>query len=148
MSSHADSNVRPAPDNELVEIARYVASEQPFSDEAYDTARYCLMDSLGCALLALQYPACQRHLGPIVPGTVVPHGVRVPGTTFSLDPVNGAFNIGCTIRWLDYNDTWLAAEWGHPSDNLGATLALADHLGQVARAEGRPAFTVKDVLQA
>lgn len=129
MSAHfSDSNARPDPDAELVAIADYVAAALPPSEEASDTARYCLMDSLGCAMLALQYPACARHLGPIVPGTEVPGGVRVPGTNFALDPIKGAFDIGCTIRWLDYNDTWLAAEWGHPSDNLGAILAVADFL--------------------
>ena len=129
MSAHVtDSNVRPAPDAELVAIADYVMDTPILRDEAYDTARYCLMDSLGCAMLALQYPACGNHLGPIVPGTVVPGGVRVPGTNYQLDPIKAAFDIGCTIRWLDYNDTWLAAEWGHPSDNLGAILAVADYL--------------------
>src|SRR5688500_10112784 len=110
--SHADVNERPAPDRERVEIAEYVHEFQVTSDEAYNTARHCLMDSLGCAILALRYPACVRHLGPFIPGTVVPGGVRVPGTRFELDPVKGAFDIGCLIRWLDYNDTWLAAEWG------------------------------------
>jgi 2-methylcitrate dehydratase len=147
-ASHADSNVRPPPDPEQVAIADYFSSATITSDEAYDTARYCLMDSLGCGILALQYPACRRHLGPIVPGTVVPHGTRVPGTSFELDPVKGAFDIGCQIRWLDFNDTWLAAEWGHPSDNLGAILAVADHLGRKARAEDKPAPAVRDVLTA
>jgi 2-methylcitrate dehydratase len=146
MSAHvSDSNVRPDPDAELVAIAEYVTAPIS-SDLAYDTARYCLMDSLGCAMLALQYPACVRHLGPIVPGTVVPGGVRVPGTNFQLDPVKGAFDIGCTIRWLDYNDTWLAAEWGHPSDNLGAILAVSDYLSR--RAEQPKKLTVRDVLTA
>ena len=121
----ADLNVRPPPDPELVAIADYVTAEPRFSDEAYDTARYCLLDSLGCAMLALQYPACRRHLGPIVQGTQVPGGVHVPGTKYVLDPVKAAFDIGCMVRWLDFNDTWLAAEWGHPSDNLGAILAAA-----------------------
>src|ERR1041384_5775471 len=102
------------------------------------------MDSLGCAMLALQYPACVRHLGPIVPGAEVPHGVRVPGTSFVLDPVKAAFDIGCLIRWLDYNDTWLAAEWGHPSDNLGAILAVADYLTR----SGKKKFIMRDVLTA
>lgn len=158
MSAHAaDSNVRPEPDAELVAIADYVTAAPTPSDEAYDTARYCLMDSLGCAMLALQYPACVRHLGPIVPGTVVPGGVRVPGTNFQLDPIKGAFDIGCTIRWLDYNDTWLAAEWGHPSDNLGAILATADFLcrlssplhsgGEGSGVRGRQ-LRMRDVLTA
>src|SRR5207247_521963 len=119
-----------------------------FSDEAYDTARYCLLDSLGCAMLALQYPACRRHLGPIVPGTVVPSGARVPGTEYVLDPVKAAFDIGCLVRWLDFNDTWLAAEWGHPSDNLGAILAVADYLSRKKLAEHKPPLTMRDVLTA
>ncbi|MGL4551519.1 MAG: bifunctional 2-methylcitrate dehydratase/aconitate hydratase [Gemmataceae bacterium] len=143
MGTQADSNLRPAPDAELVDIARYVGGYAVASDEAYDTARYCLMDSLACAILALQYPACRRHLGPIVPDTVVPGGVRVPGTGHVLDPVKAAFDIGCMVRWLDFNDTWLAAEWGHPSDNLGAILAVADHLGRSGKA-----VTVRDVLTA
>ena len=146
MSAHfSDANVRPDPDAELVAIADYVAAAPSFSDEAYDTARYCLMDSLGCAMLALQYPACVRHLGPIIPGTSVPGGVRVSGTNFQLDPIKAAFDIGCTIRWLDFNDTWLAAEWGHPSDNLGAILAVAQ-----MKAQGQPSLglTVRDVLAA
>lgn len=147
-ATHADANLRPAPDAELVAIADYVCDAAPTSNEAYDTARYCLMDSLGCALLALQYPACVRHLGPIVPGTVVPDGVPVPGTSFRLDPVKAAFDIGCTIRWLDYNDTWLAAEWGHPSDNLGAILAVGDWLSRKREAEGAAPLRVRDVLTA
>jgi 2-methylcitrate dehydratase len=146
MTAHfSDDNIRPAPDAELVAIADYVMNTTIPSDEAYDTARYCLMDSLGCAMLALQYPACVRHLGPIVAGTNVPGGVRVPGTRFELDPVKGAFDIGCTIRWLDYNDTWLAAEWGHPSDNLGAILAVADFL---SRRTSSARVSIKDVLTA
>ena len=148
MSSHAESNLRPEPDPELVAIADYVLRTDMGSDEAFDTARYCLMDSLGCAFLALQYPACRRHLGPLVPGTVVPDGARVPGTSFQLDPVKAAFDIGCAIRWLDYNDTWLAAEWGHPSDNLGAILAVADYRSRRAAAEGRAPCSVRDVLAA
>jgi 2-methylcitrate dehydratase len=123
MSSTA-GNLRPEPDQLLVEIAEYVAHYAIQSSEAYQTARYCLMDTLGCGLLALHYPACTKLLGPVVPGTVVPNGSRVPGTLFELDPVTAAFNIGCIIRWLDFNDTWLAAEWGHPSDNLGSILAV------------------------
>jgi 2-methylcitrate dehydratase len=112
---------------------------------AYETARYCLLDTLGCGILALNFPACARLLGPIVPGTIVPHGARVPGTRYELDPVTAAFNIGCAIRWLDFNDAWLAAEWGHPSDNLGAILAAADFLG---RAHPETALTMRDVLTA
>ncbi len=143
MAGHAESNVRPDPDKELVDIARYAAGYEVTSAEAIDTARYCLMDSLACAVLALKYPACVKHLGPFVPGTVVPDGVRVPGTAHVLDPVKAAFDIGCAVRWLDYNDTWLAAEWGHPSDNLGAILSLADYLGR----RGKP-VTVRHVLDA
>ena len=131
------SNLRPAPDKEIVDIANYVADHTITSDLAYETARYTLMDALGCAMLALSFHECTKLLGPTVPGTIVPNGVRVPGTNFVLDPVTAAFNIGAMIRWLDYNDTWLAAEWGHPSDNLGAILSVADYLSQnfPARAE-------------
>ena len=118
------------------------------SDLAYTTARYCLIDTLGCGLEALEYPACTKLLGPIVPGTVVPNGARVPGTNYQLDPVQAAFNIGAMIRWLDFNDTWLAAEWGHPSDNLGGILAMADWLSRAALPTGRPPLTMRDVLTA
>jgi 2-methylcitrate dehydratase len=148
MHSQADLNVRPDPDPELRAIADYVVDYQITSEEAYDTARWCLLDSLGCALLALQYPACARHLGPVVPGTVVPHGVRVPGTRYELDPIKAAFDITCLVRWLDYNDTWLAAEWGHPSDNLGAILAVADYVSRQGQAVGNPPLTMRDVLTA
>ena len=114
----------------LCELARYAKREEPFSDLAYQTALWCLADSLGCALLALQFPECTKLLGPVVPGTTVPGGCRIPGTKHVLDPIRGALNIGAMVRWLDYNDTWLAAEWGHPSDNLGAILALADYQSQ------------------
>ena len=147
MASHI-SNTRPDPDPILVDIAAYVAKGIIDSDLAYETARYCLMDSLGCALLALRYPECTKHLGPTVPGTHVPHGARVPGTQFELDPVQAAYNIGCLIRWLDYNDTWLAAEWGHPSDNLGGLLATADYLNRRNPAESRPPLLVRDLLTA
>ena len=146
--SHVESNLRPPPDRELADIARYVCSPTIESGIAYDTARYCLMDSLACGVLALQFPACRRHLGPIVPGTVVPDGVRVPGTKFVLDPVKAAFDIGCVVRWLDFNDTWLAAEWGHPSDNLGAILAVADFVSRRNLATGLAPLTVRDVLTA
>jgi len=144
--SQSDSNVRPHPDKELLDIADYVVNYRSASDEAYDTARHGLLDSLGCAMLALRYPACVRHLGPIVPGTTVPGGARVPGTSHQLDPVKAAFDIGCMIRWLDFNDTWLAAEWGHPSDNLGTILAVADYLGRHPRTQTKP--TMRDVLTA
>ena len=124
------SNVRPAPDKVLTDIADYVSRYEIRSEEAYETARYCLMDTLGCGFEALEYPACTKLLGPIVRGTVVPNGARVPGTQFQLDPVQAAFNLGAMIRWLDFNDTWLAAEWGHPSDNLGAVLMTADWLSR------------------
>jgi 2-methylcitrate dehydratase len=142
------SNVRPEPDKVLVDIADYVAEYSVASKEAYETARYCLMDTLGCGLEALSYPACTKLLGPIVPGTVVPNGAKVPGTQFQLDPVQAAFNIGAMIRWLDFNDTWLAAEWGHPSDNLGGILATADWLSRNALAAGRRGPTMRDVLTA
>lgn len=131
----------------LEKIADYVLDKEITSTEAYETARYVLLDTIGCGILALQYPECTKLLGPVVPGTVVPNGTRVPGTSYVLDPVKGAFNIGCMIRWLDYNDTWLAAEWGHPSDNLGGILAVADYLSRVNIAEGREALTVQDVLE-
>ncbi len=147
MSSHI-SNERPAPDAVLTDIADYTLSYEIGSDLAWTTARYCLIDTLGCGLEALEYPACTRLLGPIVPGTVVPHGARVPGTNYQLDPVQAAFNIGAMIRWLDYNDTWLAAEWGHPSDNLGGILATADWLSRNAVAAGKAPLTMKQVLAA
>jgi len=142
MSSHI-SNVRPKPDKVLTLIADYVTKYQVTSPEAYDTARYCLMDTLGCGFEALEYPACTKLLGPIDPETVVPHGAKVPGTKFQLDPVQAAFNIGAMIRWLDFNDTWLAAEWGHPSDNLGGILATADWLSRNGKH-----LVVKDILTA
>ena len=142
------SNIRPAPDRIMVDIADYAAGYIPESREALDTARYCLMDTLGCALLALRYPECAKLLGPIVPGAVLADGARVPGTGWELDPVQAAFNIGCMIRWLDFNDTWLAAEWGHPSDNLGGILALADFVSRASRAGPGRRLTVQDVLQA
>src|SRR5262249_267852 len=145
MSTHV-SNVRPAPDQVLVDIADYVLAYEIDSAEAYRTARLCLMDTLGCGLEALGYPACTKLLGPIVPGTVVPHGAKVPGTQFQLDPVQAAFNIGTMIRWLDFNDTCLAREWGHPSDNLGGILATADWLSRTAVAHGKPALLMRDVL--
>lgn len=147
MSSHT-SNVRPEPDQVLVDIADYVCDYEIKSAEAYDTARYCLMDTLGCGLEALSYPACTKLLGPIVPDTVVLNGARVPGTQFQLDPVKAAFDIGAMVRWLDFNDTWLAAEWGHPSDNLGGILATADWLSRTRVAHGKTALTMKNVLTA
>ena len=137
------SNVRPAPDKVLTDIADYATKYSIASSEAYETARYCLMDTLGCGFEALEYPACTKLLGPIVQGTTVPNGAKVPGTQFQLDPVQAAFNLGAMIRWLDFNDTWLAAEWGHPSDNLGGILMAADWLARNGRK-----LTVKDVLAA
>ena len=147
MSSHI-SNVRPKPDKVLVDIVDYVTKYKVKSTEAYETARYCLMDTLGCGFEALEFPACTKMLGPIVKGTVVPNGAKVPGTQFQLDPVKAAFDIGAMIRWLDFNDTWLAAEWGHPSDNLGGILATADWLSRNAAASGKKPLTVNDVLTA
>ncbi len=147
MSAHT-SNVRPKPDKVLVDIVDYVTKYKITSKEAYSTAQYCLLDTLGCGFEALTYPACTKLMGPIVPGTVVPYGARVPGTSFVLDPVQAAFNIGAMIRWLDFNDTWLAAEWGHPSDNLGGILAVADWLSRNNVAAGRAPLKVKDVLTA
>ena len=147
MSAHV-SNVRPQPDRVLVDIVDYVLDFEVDSALALTTARYCLLDTLGCGLEALSYPACTKLLGPIVPGTIVPHGAKVPGTAFQLDPVQAAFNIGAMIRWLDFNDTWLAAEWGHPSDNLGGILATADWLSRTAVAHGKPPLAMKRVLEA
>jgi len=141
------SNVRPQPDQVLVDIVDYVLNFRVDSALALTTARHCLIDTLGCGLEALSYPACTKLLGPIVPGTVVPHGAKVPGTQFQLDPVQAAFNIGAMIRWLDFNDTWLAAEWGHPSDNLGGILATADWLSRTAISQGKPPLTMKHVLE-
>ncbi|MDX1455931.1 MAG: bifunctional 2-methylcitrate dehydratase/aconitate hydratase [Gammaproteobacteria bacterium] len=139
---------RPDPEKVLTDIADYVLDYEVQSDEAYQTARYCLMDSLACAMLAMEYPACTKLLGPVVPGAEMQDGARVPGTAFSLDPVQAAFNIGAMIRWLDFNDTWLAAEWGHPSDNLGGILAVADYVSRQDEKEGRPGLTMRDVLTA
>ncbi len=147
MSSHI-SNERPEFDRVIADIADYSLEYEVKSDLAYETAAYCLIDTLGCGLEALEYPACTKLLGPVVPGTMVPHGARVPGTSYQLDPVQAAFNIGTIIRWLDYNDTWLAAEWGHPSDNLGGILAVADWLSRTGAAEGKPLLTMRHVLSA
>jgi len=145
MSAHI-SNVVTEFDQEIVDIVDYVRNYQVDSTVALNTARNCLIDSLGCGLEALEYPACKKLMGPIVSGTTVPNGAKVPGTQFQLDPVQAAFNIGAMIRWLDFNDTWLAAEWGHPSDNLGAILAVADWLSRSAVAIGKRPLLMKDVL--
>ena len=148
MSNNVDINNRPDYDQEIQDIADYVLNFSITSKEALDTARNCLMDTLGCGLLALRFPECTKHLGPLVDGTIVPNGARVPGTQFRLDPVKAAWDIGCIIRWLDFNDTWLAAEWGHPSDNLGGILAVADHLSQVRTAKGLTPLIMLDVLKS
>jgi 2-methylcitrate dehydratase len=147
MSVHATGE-RPPYDQVLVDIADYVCSYTIESELAYVTARNCLIDTFGCGLEALEYPACTKLLGPVVPGTIVPNGAKVPGTAFQLDPVQAAFNIGAMIRWLDFNDTWLAAEWGHPSDNLGGILAVADWLSRTAIAGGKAPLTMRAVLTA
>ena len=144
----ADVNARPEADALLGAIADYVTQYEVSSDLAYQTARYALLDGLGCGLLALRFPECTKLLGPIVPGTVVPNGVHVPGTPFVLDPVKAAFDIGTAIRWLDFNDTWLAAEWGHPSDNFGGILAAAEYASRLRQLRGEPALLVRDVLEA
>jgi 2-methylcitrate dehydratase len=148
MSQATHSTVRPEPDEVLTAIADYVLGHDVDGELARDTAMLCLADTLGCGLEALDYPACTRLLGPLVPGMVTPNGARVPGTPYVLDPVQAAFNIGAMVRWLDFNDTWLAAEWGHPSDNLGAILAVSDWLSRNAVAEGRHPLTMRDVLGA
>jgi 2-methylcitrate dehydratase len=139
---------RSAPDETLTQIASYVSAPPPVSVLAFETARHCLMDTLACGLMALKVPACARLIGPVVPGAVMPGGARVPGTSLELDPVQGAFAIGTMVRWLDFNDTWLAAEWGHPSDNLGGILAVADYLSRQALMHARASLTVADVLNA
>jgi 2-methylcitrate dehydratase len=142
------SNERPPADKVLTDIADYVLNYEIKNELAWKTAQYCLLDTLGCGLEALDYPACTKLLGPVVQGTIVPNGAKVPGTQFQLDPIQAAFNIGAIIRWLDFNDTWLAAEWGHPSDNLGGILATADWLSRTAVANGKSALLMKDVLEA
>jgi 2-methylcitrate dehydratase len=148
MSINDIKSARPIPDQVLADIADYALSYRIASETAYESAHYCLMDSLACAFQALKYPACTKLLGPVVPGATMSGGARVPGTSHELDPINAAFNLGAMIRWLDFNDTWLAAEWGHPSDNLGAILAVADYLSRKAITEGRTPLTVRDVLTA
>jgi len=150
MSANTDvrSAKRAEPDQVLVDIADYVCNTEITSELAFDTARYCLMDTIACGFQALDFPACTKLLGPVVPGATMAGGARVPGTSYELDPVLAAFNIGAMNRWLDFNDTWLAAEWGHPSDNLGGILAVADYLSRKARAEGKEPLTISDVLTA
>ncbi|MGV3619936.1 MAG: bifunctional 2-methylcitrate dehydratase/aconitate hydratase [Archangium sp.] len=148
MSSHINTTNRPPFDSVIVDIVDYVLKNETPSALALETARNCLIDTLGCGLEALEYPACTKLLGPVVPGTVVPNGAKVPGTNYQLDPIQAAFNLGVMVRWLDFNDTWLAAEWGHPSDNLGGILAVADWVSRNNLANGKPALTMKDVLIA
>ncbi len=148
MSTTFDINNRPEYDKEIQDIVDYVLNYNVTSELALATAQHCLMDTLGCGILALKFPECTKHLGPIVDGTIVPNGARVPGTQLRLDPVKAAWDIGCIIRWLDFNDTWLAEEWGHPSDNLGGILAVADYLSQVNVSEGKSPLTMRDVLVA
>ncbi|WP_257669853.1 bifunctional 2-methylcitrate dehydratase/aconitate hydratase [Parapedobacter tibetensis] len=142
------SNVRPETDKVIIDIVDYTLNYEITSELAFQTAHYCLLDTLGCGFEALTYPACTKLLGPIVSGTIVPQGAKVPGTPYQLDPIHAAFNIGAMIRWLDFNDTWLAAEWGHPSDNLGGILATADWLSRTAVANGKAPLTMRDVLDA
>ena len=146
----SSSNLNRPYDSVLTEIADYAAARHDFGQEAIDTARWCLLDSLGCGLLALEFPACTKMLGPVVPGATLINGSLIPGTAWQLEPVKAAFNIGCMIRWLDYNDTWLAEEWGHPSDNFGAILALIDYLDRNPNNPWQPdrQWTVRDVLHA
>ncbi|MCX7033577.1 MAG: bifunctional 2-methylcitrate dehydratase/aconitate hydratase [Arenimonas sp.] len=149
MSLHDSRSARrPDPDQAMVDIANYITDYYIGSSEAYTTARYMLLDSLACAMLAMRHPECVKHLGPLVPGATLPGGTRVPGTSFELDPAQAAYNIGVQVRWLDFNDTWLAAEWGHPSDNLGAILAVGDYLSRKAEREHGKSLTVRDLLTA
>ena len=148
MYSSVEDNVKPEYDTVISEIADYVLTTTINSSAAYETARLCLMDTLGCGMLALNFSECTKLLGPVVPGALLPGGARVPGTSYELDPVQAAFNIGTIIRWLDFNDTWLAAEWGHPSDNLGAILAVADYISRQNEQQGKSAIRMHDVLTA
>ena len=149
MSLHDSRSARrPEPDQAMVDVANYITDYYIGSSEAYTTARYMLLDSLACSMLAMRQPECVKHLGPLVPGANLPGGARVPGTSFELDPAQAAYNIGVQVRWLDFNDTWLAAEWGHPSDNLGALLAVGDYLSRKAEREHGKSLTVRDLLTA
>lgn len=148
MSSTNFNNARPEADSVLTDIVDYVLNYEITNEVAWSTAHYDLLDTLGCGFNALRFPACTKLLGPIVPGTIVPHGTKVPGTSYQLDPVQGAFNIGTIIRWLDFNDTFLAAEWGHPSDNLGGILATADWLSRIAVSKGKAPLKMKAVLES
>lgn len=145
---YVEDNIKPDYDSVIVDITDYVLNKKIDSTLAYETAKLCLMDTLGCGMLALNFPQCTKLMGPIVPGATLPQGARVPGTSYTLDPVQAAFNIGTMIRWLDFNDTWLAAEWGHPSDNLGAILAVADYVCRTNCCEGKAPILMQDVLTA
>ena len=147
MSSNFTKSSSPY-DQEIIDIADYVLNYEIKSSLAYQTAWHCFIDTIGCGLEALEYPACTKLLGPVVEGLKIENGARVPGTSYKLDPVTAAFNIGAAIRWLDYNDTWLAAEWGHPSDNLGAILAVADWLNQNPKFATKSDFTMRDLFTA
>ncbi len=148
MSSYVEDNIKPDYDQVIVDIADYVLNKKIDSVLAYETARLCLMDTLGCGMLALNFSECTKLMGPVVPGATLAGGARVPGTQYELDPVQAAFNIGTMIRWLDFNDTWLAAEWGHPSDNLGAILAVADYICRENCRTGKASILMQDVLTA
>ncbi|WP_199744179.1 bifunctional 2-methylcitrate dehydratase/aconitate hydratase [Legionella sp. km772] len=148
MSHFVENNVKPDYDQVISDIADYVLNKKIDSALAYETARLCLMDTLGCGILALNFPECTKLMGPVVPGASLKGGARVPGTNYELDPIQAAFNIGTMIRWLDFNDTWLAAEWGHPSDNLGAILAVADYLCRERCLQGKAPILMGDVLTA
>lgn len=148
MSNYVEDNVKPDYDQVLIDIADYVLNKKINSVLAYETARLCLMDTLGCGILALNFPECSKLMGPIVPGATLAGGARVPGTAYELEPVQAAFNIGIMIRWLDFNDTWLAAEWGHPSDNLGAILAVADFMCRQNGTKDKASILMQDVLTA
>lgn len=148
MVANVDVNLRPPADEELQSVAEYVCDFENSSEDAYNTAYYCLLDTLGCGLLALNFNECYKLLGPIVSGTVVPNGTPIPGTEFVLDPIKAAWDIGCMVRWLDFNDTWLAAEWGHPSDNLGGILAVADYLSRTRHEASLAPLKINDVLTA
>lgn len=148
MHTYVENNVKPDYDKVIADIADYVLNKKIDSPLAYETARLCLMDTLGCGILALNFPECSKLLGPVVPGATLKGGARVPGTGYELDPVQAAFNIGTMVRWLDFNDTWLAAEWGHPSDNLGAILAVADYLCRAQCSTGKAPIVMHDVLTA
>lgn len=145
--SNVEANIRPEYDKIIQNITEYIFHYEINSELAFDTARYCLMDSIGCGILALNFSECTKLLGPVVDGTIVPNGSRVPGTNYCLDPVKAAWDIGCIIRWLDFNDTWLASEWGHPSDNLGSILAIADHLSQINKSKGKDEIEIKKVFE-